>query len=309
MKFLFLGTADFGLPALQRMIDEGHHCCGVVTNPPKPAGRGLKLRKSPVHLYCEENNIGPVFTPDSLKDEQFHAELAQLNADIFVVVAFSILPEEIFSIPPQGTYNIHAALLPLFRGPAPIQRAIETGANESGVTLFRIDRGVDTGTILTQLSCEISSEDTTITLYERLSQLGADALAKGVDLLENDAAVYTAQNHELATKAPLLKKSEAKIIWSDPAEIIYNRMRAFKPFPGCYFESDGKRYVVEWATWRSAANSADAGTVTSISAEGIVVACGSDEFIITQIKPAGKRAMAVADFMNGSSLTEGTVLE
>ncbi len=309
MKFIFLGTADFGLPALQRMVDLGHHCCGVVTNPPKPAGRGLKLKKSPVHLYCDEHDIGPVFTPESLKDPTFHSEMAALNADIFVVVAFSILPEELFSIPPKGTYNIHAALLPLFRGPAPIQRAIEAGAEESGVTLFRIDRGVDTGNVLTQLKCGISDEDTTLTLYERLSLLGADALQAGIEKLEDGSEVYCAQNHDAATKAPLLKKAEAHVDWTLSAEQIYNRMRAFKPFPGCYTLSGKKRYAIEWGLWREEGGEAAPGTITEISADGISVACGKGQFIITQIKPAGKRAMAVADFINGSSLTEGTVLE
>ncbi len=309
MKFVFLGTADFGLPALQRMIDDGHTCCGVVTNPPKKSGRGLKVRKSPVHTYCDEHNIAPVFTPESLKDPEFHAELQALNAEIFVVVAFSILPEELFSIPPKGTYNIHAALLPLFRGPAPIQRAIETGASESGVTLFRIDRGVDTGTILTQLSCDITAEDTTITLYERLSQLGADALSQGVSSLVVGTEKYSEQDHSLATKAPLLKKPEAKVEWSNSAELIYNKMRAFKPFPGCYTEWDEKRFGIEWGEFRESEKVQEAGTVVSISSEGIVIACGEGEFVITQIKPAGKRAMAVKDFINGSSLVEGTVLK
>lgn len=308
MKYLFLGTADFGLPALQRMVDLGHECVGVVTNPPKPAGRGLKLKKSPVHLYCEEHGIGPVFTPESLKDPQFHSEMAELGADIFVVVAFSILPEELFSIPPMGTYNIHAALLPKFRGPAPIQRAIETGADKSGVTLFRIDRGVDTGNILTQLSCDISDDDTTITLYERLSNLGADALEDGVNVLDAGNPQYAEQDHTLATKAPLLKKSEALIDWTLPAQTIYNKMRAFKPFPGCFTELNGKRLGVEWSEYKNDAHDAKPGTVLSVSADGIAVACGEGVLIITEIKPAGKRAMAVADYINGSAIEEGTIL-
>ncbi len=309
MKFIFLGTADFGIPALQRMVDEGHECCGVVTNPPKKSGRGLKVRKSPVHDYCDENEIGPVFTPESLKDTEFHTELASLKADVFIVVAFSILPEALFSIPPKGTYNIHAAQLPLFRGPAPIQRAIETGASESGVTLFRIDRGVDTGNILTQLSCEISNSDTTPSLYERLSLLGADALQQGLELLSSGNEVYKEQDHSLATKAPLLKKSEAQVDWSNSAETIYNKMRAFKPFPSCFTEWNGKRFGIEWGEYRETSKNAEAGTVISTSAEGIVISCGEGEFVITQIKPAGKRAMAVSDFINGSSLVEGTVLK
>jgi len=309
MKFLFLGTADFGIPALDRMIERGHSCVGVVTNPPKPAGRGLKLRKTPVHLHCEENNIAPVLTPESLKDEHFLQEVRELDADVFVVVAFSILPEVLFSIPEKGTFNIHAALLPLFRGPAPIHRAIETGASETGVTLFRIDRGVDTGSILVQLSCKISAEETTPSLYERLSNLGANALEKGISLLENNEDTYTKQDHSSATKAPLLHKSEGKISWESSATEIYNRLRAFKPFPGCFTESNGKRYGVEWAEVVMDNSAVKAGTIITHDKEGIVVKCGENALKITQIKPAGKRVMSVADFVNGSPMTKGTILE
>ncbi len=309
MKFLFLGTADFGIPALDRMIEKGHECVGVVTNPPKPAGRGLKLRKTPVHLHCEAKSIAPVLTPDSLKDESFLEEVRALNADLFVVVAFSILPEVLFSIPEKGTFNIHAALLPQFRGPAPIHRAIETGASETGVTLFRIDRGVDTGSILVQLSCDIAEDETTPLLYERLSTLGADSLEKGIALLETGDDTYTKQDHSAATKAPLLHKSEGNITWNSSANEIYNRLRAFKPFPGCFTQWNGKRYGVEWAEVVSDSSDAVAGTILSHDKEGIIVKCGDDALKITQIKPAGKRVMPVADFVNGSPMTKGTILE
>jgi len=309
MRFVFLGTAEFGLPAFQRLIDAGHHCCGVVTNPPKPAGRGLKLRQSPVHEFCEQQGIGPVFTPESLTETTFLESLRLLNADIFVVIAFSILPESLFSIPPKGTFNIHAALLPQFRGPAPIHRAIETGAQETGVTLFRIDRGVDTGTILVQLPCPILPEDTTPTLYEKLSLLGADAVEQGFALLEKGSEVYLAQDHSLATKAPLLKKDEGRIRWSESATSLFSRIRAFIPFPGSFTELDGKRIGVEWGTVKSIASDAIPGTIVAVSNAGIEVACGTDIFIITQVKPAGKRAMPVRDFINGTTVQEGTILE
>ncbi len=309
MRFIFLGTAEFGLPALQRLLEQGHHCCGVVTNPPKPAGRGLKLRKSPVHLFCEEQSISPVYTPESLKDIDFQNQLRELNADIFVVVAFSILPESLFSIPPKGTFNIHAALLPQFRGPAPIHRAIETGAPETGVTLFRIDRGIDTGNILVQLRCPILATDTTPSLYERLSVLGADAVQQGFEILATETETYLVQDHTKATKAPLLKKEEGQIQWKDSAEIIANRIRAFVPFPGSHTNYDDKRLGIEWAEVSSSASDADAGTVLSVSNSGIEVACGSGTLRITQVKPAGKRSMPVKDFVNGSTIQEGTILE
>ena len=309
MKFIFLGTADFGILALKRLLDLGHSCVGVVTNPPKPSGRGLKLRKSQVHQFCDESLITPVLTPESLKSEEFLSKIKTLDADIFFVVAFSILPEVLFSIPPKGTFNIHAALLPKFRGPAPIQRAIEVGAKESGVTLFRIDRGVDTGNILVQLSCKIKHNDSTPTLYERLSSLGADAIEYGVKLIEGGDELYNTQDHSNATKAPLLKKSEGEINWSDGAELIYNRVRAFKPFPKVFTTINQKVHVIEWGEFRdSNQNSTTPGQILSISKEGIDIACGEGVFTITEIKPAGKRAMKVSDFINGVDLSEGTII-
>ncbi len=308
MKFVFLGTAEFGLPSLQRLIDSGHTCCGVVTNPPKPSGRGLKLKLSPVQSYCEDHGIGPIFAPEFLTDSSFLSQLTALKADLFVVVAFSILPESLFSIPPQGTYNIHAALLPSFRGPAPIHRAIEQGAKQTGVTLFRIDRGVDTGNILVQIACEISDEDTTLTLYERLSYLGANAVRQGVELIQSGSAVYSEQDHTLATKAPLLKKEEGKINWNQSAEKIRNRIRAFLAFPGTYTEYQGNRLGVEWAEVIDQECSVAPGTIIAVSSAGIEVACESNILLITQIKPAGKRSMSVREYINGCSVQEGTIL-
>lgn len=307
MKFVFFGTADFGLPTLQSLIDAGHSVSAVVTNPPKPAGRGLKLRKSPVHLYCEDRDIAPVLTPDSLKDPEFLETLKEFEADIFVVVAFSILPEVLFSIPPKGTYNIHAALLPNFRGPAPIQRAIETGAKESGVTLFRIDRGVDTGNIILQKKVEIEDRETTPSLYEKLSQLGGVVIAEGFSAIENSTVTYSEQDHSVATKAPLLHKSEGEINWSESAEQIDRRIRAFQPFPGCYTELNGKRLVITAATAINDSCGQEAGTIVECK-ENLVIACGEGILDITEIKPAGKRAMPVRDFLNGSQLSEGDLL-
>ena len=309
MKFLFLGTADFGIPALQNLIDNGHTCCGVVTNPPKPFGRGRKIKKSQVHTYCEENGIAPIFTPENLKDEAFINEIRLLEADIYIVVAFSILPKEIFSIPPKGTFNIHAALLPKFRGPAPIQRAIECGEKESGVTLFRIDTGVDTGNILLQKRCGIADDDTTITLYDRLSKMGGEIVVEAFSLIEKGQDTYSKQDDSAATKAPLLYKSEAHIDWTLSAEEIYNKVRAFKPFPGTYTMYDDKKYGIEWGMFLDKEVQEKPGTLLSISKNGIEVACGKGIFVITEIKPAGKRAMAVADFINGTNLTEGILFE
>lgn len=308
MDFIFFGTADFGLPALQALLDAGHTLKAVVTNPPKPAGRGLKLRKSPVDLYCEEHNLGPVLTPESIKSEEFVEELKTYSADIYVVVAFSILPESIFSIPAQGTYNIHAALLPNFRGPAPIHRAIETGATETGVTVFRIDKGVDTGNILLQKSLAIEPEETTPELYERLSKLGGDAIRESFSVIEAGEASYQTQDHSLATHAPLLKKSESTIHWEESATAIANRVRAFKPFPGTSTTFKDKKLDLIAVRPSDSALTGAPGEVVKADKEGIFIACGDGILELLTVKPEGKKAISSRDFLNGSKIEKGIVL-
>lgn len=308
MDFIFFGTADFGLPALQSLLDAGHTLKAVVTNPPRPAGRGLKLRKSPVNIYCEEHNIAPVLTPESLKSASLIEDLKAFNADIFVVVAFSILPEAIFSIPTQGTFNIHAALLPKFRGPAPIHRAIETGATETGVTVFRIDRGVDTGNILLQKSIEIKEGETTPELYERLSQLGGEAIAESFDLITNGQAEYATQDHSAATHAPLLKKSEAIINWNNPAQTIVNKTRAFKPFPGTSTLYNDKKLDIITANVVDDTLTGKPGEVVKADKAGIYIATGEGLLELITVKPAGKKAISARDFLNGSKIEKGIIL-
>lgn len=308
MDFIFFGTADFGLPALQSLIDAGHTAKAVVTNPPKPAGRGLKLRKSPVALYCEEHNIAPVLTPESIKSESFIQQLHEIDAEVYVVVAFSILPQSVFSIPAQGTFNIHAALLPLFRGPAPIHRAIEQGATETGVTVFRIDKGVDTGTILLQKSLQISPNETTPELYERLSMLGSEAIVSAFETLSSGTAAYTAQDHSLATHAPLLKKSESTINWQEDATTISNKIRAFKPFPGTATQFNGKKLDIIEAIATTHDQKGTVGEVIQADKGGIFIACGSGVLELKKVKPAGKKAISARDFLNGSKIEKGIIL-
>ena len=306
MKTVFFGTADFGIPALQALIDDNHEVVAVVTNPPRPAGRGRKLRQTPIATYCQKEGIAPVLTPEDLTQDEFLATLRSLNADLFIVVAFSILPPQLFTIPPLGTYNIHAALLPAFRGPAPIQRAIEAGARTTGVTLFRIDAQVDTGSIVHQQSLTIGENETTPELYERLSNLGGIVLREGITYISDPDYELTAQDHSLATKAPLLHKSEGHINWHDTATIIARRVRAFKPFPGTFTYFGEKRLGVEKAEVVSIDSSQEPGVIVQCSGGKLIIACGQDALSLLEVKPEGKRNMSVADYLNGSALVEGS---
>jgi len=311
LKIAFFGTADFGLPTLKALIDSSHEIVAVVTNPPKPAGRGLQIRKSPVNIFTEENNLSPILTPENLKDEKFIEELKKIDADIFLVVAFSILPKEVFEIPKHGTYNIHAALLPEFRGPAPIHRAIENGATKTGVSVFRIDSGVDTGDIVLQKECEILPDDTTPTLYEKLSVLGAECFLEAVEKIETGKVEYKTQDKTKVTKAPLLRKEEAIINWQNSAIQIANKIRAFKPFPSTITTLSGEQITIEKANVGagSACPTAQIGEIVTINKNEINTQTGDGILSITELKPAGKRAMSVRDFLNGKQIKEGNIFK
>jgi len=307
LKIAFFGTADFGIEALKAILSSRHEISAVITNPPKPAGRGLKVCKSPINVFAEERGVSPIFTPESTKDESFIEELKKIEADLFVVVAFSILPKAVFSIPKHGTYNIHAALLPAFRGPAPIQRAIESGARKTGVSVFRIDAGVDTGDIVLQKECEIHPLDDTPALYEKLSVLGASALIDALDKIADGEVEYKSQDKNSATKAPLLKKGEAIIKWSESNVQILNKIRAFKPFPNSCTSISGEQIIIEKAKI-SDGNGGKIGEIVQLDKDGIYVQTGDGILQICELKPAGKRTMSARDYINGKHIKEGIVL-
>jgi methionyl-tRNA formyltransferase len=302
-----MGSAEFGLPALEALV-KNHRISGIVTTPAKPQGRGLKLCESPVAVFAEQHNLGPVLKPGSLKSEEFINNLQMLNADLFVVIAFRILPRAVFSIPKYGTINIHASLLPKFRGPAPIHRAIEAGEKCSGITIFRIDDGIDTGEVLLQASVDIGSMETTPELYERLSRLGAQSINGAISKLDKGDMLYLPQDHSLSSKAPKLSKEEARIDWSLPAVTIFNKIRAFKPFPGTYCIFDDKRLGIDGALVVDNEKVAVPGTITTVGDTFFDVACNPGLLRVVKVKPEGRRIMDTHDYLLGSRLTEGYVL-
>lgn len=307
MRIVFMGSADFGICALETLM-EYHKVVGVVSTPAKPKGRGRKTVESPISSYARNRNIEPILTPQNLKNPELAKTLSELKADIFVVVAFRILPEMIFSIPPLGTINIHASLLPLYRGAAPIQRAIESGEKETGVTIFRIDKGIDTGKLILQKKVQISDQETTPELYMRLSRLGAQALVESIDMLQKGTIHPLKQDNSNATNAPKLSKMEAKIDWSETNINIFNKIRAFKPFPGTFMVMNGKRIAVEWAYPLDENTSKKPGTVTKSGSDFIDVQCGKGVLRIIRIKPEGKREMSIHDFILGTDIPEGILL-
>lgn len=305
MRIVFLGSADFGLPAFTRLIESNHDIVGVVTTPPRHKGRGLKLAKSPVGLFAEAQGIEPIFWPENLKDPDFITKLKALNADLFVVIAYRILPEEVFNMPPNGTVNAHASLLPRFRGPAPIHRAIESGDKETGVTIFRLDNGIDTGNILSQESTVIGEDETTPELYRRLSSMAADQIMESIALLEKGDAKYKAQDHNAATKAPKLKKSEGHIDWNLEASQIASKVRAFKPFPGTFSQFNGKKLGIEKVEVSSDLSSDNIGEIIKIEKDSFSVSCNKSTLRILEVKPEGKKTMPSGAFLNGTTVNIG----
>ena len=305
MRVIFLGSADFGLPALN-YLHERHTLAAVVSTPPRPSGRGLKMADSPVVLHMKKFRHIPVLTPESLHERDFIATLRSFCADCFIVAAFRLLPRQLFSLPPFGTLNIHASLLPAFRGPAPIHRAIEAGEKRTGITVFRIDEGIDTGEILMQETMDIGEEETTPQLYERLSARGAAVLEKTLAALEKGICVPQLQDGTRSSKAPKLRKIESIIDWSLPSEVLFNKIKAFKPFPGTVTFTDTGRLGIEWGyPIRSDDAAASCGTIVEINDDGFDVQTGHGLLRVISVKPEGRKIMTAGDFIRGSVIRKG----
>ncbi|MCX7727615.1 MAG: methionyl-tRNA formyltransferase [Chitinispirillaceae bacterium] len=305
MRIVFMGTAEFGIKPLQSLI-KNYKVVGVVSAPLKPAGRGLKLYESPIVKFAKYEKIEPVYTPENLDDPIFLQNLKDLNADCFVVVAFRLLPRSVFTIPSFGTLNIHASLLPAYRGPAPIQRAIEAGETKTGVTIFKIDDGIDTGDILLQQETEIFPEETSVELSGRLSEIGAKLICEAIEALKKGTIVPFKQRGK-DSKAPKLKKSEGKIDWKLSATTIFNKIRAFKPFPGTFTYCKGKKLDIEWGKplINEIKSGFSPGTIVKVDKEYFDVQTGEGLFRVLSVKPEGRVSMPVTAYLHGTKMVEG----
>lgn len=313
LNVIFAGTPDFAAVALEALINSSHNVIAVYTQPDRPAGRGRKLQASPVKKLALENNI-PVFQPESLKDKEEQQKLANLNADIMIVAAYGlILPQAVLDIPRLGCLNIHASLLPRWRGAAPIQRAILAGDKESGITIMQMNAGLDTGDMLSKTSCSITEEDSGGSLHDRLAELGAESLLTTLDDLVAGEITPEVQDDNHATYARKLEKQEAQLNWQQSAQQLYNQVRAFNPWPVAFFVVDDKTVRV----WQSevvkeVTNAGNLpGTIINTNKKGIDVACGEGVLRLLQLQPPGKKPMDAASFLNGHSdwLTIGKLLD
>ncbi len=301
MRIVFAGTPDFAVADLQVLLESGHEVVAVYTQPDRPAGRGRKLTASPVKTVATLAGV-PVEQPPTLKDEAAQQRLRDYRPDLMIVVAYGLLlPQAVLDIPTQGCVNVHASLLPRWRGAAPIQRAILAGDAESGVTLMQMEAGLDTGPMIAKVKCPIGEADSAEVLHDRLSALGAQLLGEQLDSILTGAISPEVQDESLVTYAEKLRKDEAEIDWSQPARQILRQVNAFNPWPVAQSGYDGKVMRVWQAACLDQSSTASPGEVIAAGKEGMDVACGEGVLRLLEIQLPGKKRMAASDFCNAQN--------
>ena len=296
MRIVFAGTPEFAAEHLKALLDSPHDVVAVYTQPDRPAGRGQKLMPSPVKQLAVLHDI-PVLQPPTLRAAEAQAELAALAPDLMVVVAYGlILPQAVLDIPRLGCINSHASLLPRWRGAAPIQRAVQAGDAESGVTVMRMEAGLDTGPMLLKVSTPIDAQDTGGSLHDRLASLGPVAVLQAIAGLQDGSLSGEIQDDTLATYAHKLNKDEARLDWTRPAVELERLVRAFNPWPICHSTLEGAAIKVLGAELST--EQGQPGEILSASKDGLVVACGAQSLRLTRVQLPGGKALSFADVFN-----------
>jgi len=314
LRIIYMGTPDFAVAPLVKLLESGFNVVGVITAPDKPAGRGKKIRQSPVKQYSLQNNPDiPILQPANLKDPEFVQHLREMEPDLQIVVAFRMLPEVIWRIPRLGTFNLHASLLPQYRGAAPIHHAIINGETETGVTTFLIDEKIDTGNILLQEKTTIGDMETTGELHDRLMDLGATLVLKTVSGLAQNNLQAKSQDHFLGSetqlkKAPKIFKEDCRITWDGSVRDVFNQIRGFSPYPGAFtFLSTGQDEKILCkifsATFETGPQDRSPGTIHTDGKKFMEVALKDGAIRILSIQMEGKRRLDIRDFLAGIKLT------
>ena len=299
MKIIFMGTPVFSIPSLKSMIESKHDVVAVVTIPDKERGRGQKVSSTPVKEFALKNNL-PVLQPEKLKNNpQFVEELKKFDADLYVVVAFRILPVEVFTIPPKGSFNLHASLLPKYRGAAPIQWALINGETETGLTTFKLAEKVDTGNIYLQEKVEIRPDDNFESLHDKLSEIGSKVVLQTVEMIDGGNYELKTQDDSLATPAPKITKETSKIDWNKPASEIHNLIRGLSPIPGAYFEFKDKIIKV-YQSEVIERNDLKPFQIYQTKTE-LIIGCGVNALKILLLQQEGKKRMGIEEFLRGFS--------
>lgn len=297
-----MGTPQFAVPMLQALLQSEHEVVAVVTAPDKPAGRGMKLSESEVKQFAQKNGLR-ILQPVKLKDENFLQELRQLNADLFVVVAFRMLPEAVWKMPPLGTINLHASLLPQYRGAAPINWAIINGETETGVTTFFIQHEIDTGKIIFADKHPIRDDETAGELYAELMTLGATTLRKTVDAIASGNYPQLPQEHITDVKlAPKIFKDDCRINWNKPTREVYNFIRGLSPYPGAFTQMNGKVFKIFKSDIVTTTAPEQPGKITTDGKNYLHIACADGLIAVQECQLEGKQRMNVQEFLRGQKL-------
>lgn len=300
MKIVFMGTPDFAVPSLKILLESRHEVKAVVTAPDKERGRGRKVSFTPVKEFALQNNL-PVLQPEKLKNPEFIEQLKNFNADLFVVVAFRILPKDVFTIPTKGSFNLHGSLLPKYRGAAPIQWAIINGEKETGVTTFKLEEKVDTGNIYLQEKLKIEDEDDLGSVHDKMSLLGAEVVLKTVDLIDSGNFRLQKQDDSLTSPAPKITKETGKIDWNKSAEEIHNLIRGLSPFPGASFYHNNKQIKI-YKTKIDIAEKLEPAEIKQTKKE-LYIGTGNGTLDILELQQEGKKRMTAEEFLRGFSFT------
>jgi methionyl-tRNA formyltransferase len=307
LRIIFMGTPDFATSNLQALINGPDDVVAIVTQPDRPKGRGKHLTPPPVKLLAESVDI-PVLQPAKIRTEEFLNGLLSYQPDLVVVTAYGrILPPSLLELAPMGCINVHGSLLPLHRGAAPIQWSVIKGDKEVGVTIIRMDEGMDTGDILLKASISSAPDETAGTLFDKLAQLGNETLLKAIQGLKGGTIAPTPQDHSIATEAPMLKKTDGLIEWSKNAGELESLIRGLDPWPSAFCFLDGKRLRLFRPEVVYKDNDAQPGSLLRADKRGLLIACGKDTLLIKEIQPEGKKRMTVEAFLCGCSLEPGTL--
>lgn len=306
MKIIFMGTPAFAVPSLERLAEAGYKPAAVVTGPDRPRGRGQKRTPTPVKEAARRLGIDTILQPESVRDPAFAAEVAALAPDLAVVVAFRILPPEVFTLPRLGAFNLHGSLLPRYRGAAPINRAVMAGETETGVTTFFLREQVDTGDVILRRRMPIGPEETAGDVHDRMMHLGAEAVVESVRRIEAGEVEPEPQAHEEATPAPKLFREDGRIPWEAPAEAVHNHIRGLSPYPGAWTTHDDTLLKV-YRSRPAAGAGAAPGEVLEVG-ERLVVACGTGAVELLEVQQEGRQRLATVDFLNGYTLAPGARL-
>ena len=304
LRLVFMGTPDFATESLKSLVENNFNVVGVVTAPDRPAGRGQKIKHSSVKAYAIEQGL-KILQPEKLKNTSFITDLESLKADLFVVVAFRMLPEIVWAMPSKGTFNLHASLLPNYRGAAPINWAVINGEKETGVSTFFIEKNIDTGNIIFQEKINIAEDDTAGIIHDKLMHIGSELVCKTINAIENNLAPNMPQIDETASHAPKIFKSDCKIIWSESAIDIHNKIRGLSPYPTAWTSVDkDKTLKLFKSTYENVNHNLEIGKVVISNNKELKVATHDGFIHIHELQLSGKKRMKTADFLRGYSFED-----